>query len=117
RIAEGSKGDPKKSWREQEDPRKGHGEYEPRDSRNVEGGAATRDDRWTRNDDKPPRGVPQEHPMDAEDAARAKKTAPGQTGEADAAAAADAHWRERDAKRPRVGENATQSAATKLPPD
>jgi hypothetical protein len=114
RIAEGGKGDPKKSWREQEHSHPG-GEYEPKDSRNVEGGASSPDDpRWENKDAKPPRGVPQEKPMDAEDAARA-----GTTAEPDpsSAAQADAHWHERDAKRPNPRGNPAERAATRLPPD
>ena len=49
----GAKGD-RRSWREQEDARKGRGEYEPRDSRNVTGTAATADRRWTNREGKPP---------------------------------------------------------------
>lgn len=50
----GTKGDRKRSWREQEDPRKGRGEYEPADIRNVTGTAATPDRRWTNRAGKPP---------------------------------------------------------------
>lgn len=46
RKATGTAGDPKKSWREQEDARSGRGEYEPRDTRNVTGQAAEEEDRW-----------------------------------------------------------------------
>jgi hypothetical protein len=53
RRAVGTKGD-KRSWREQEDARKGRGEYEPHDLRNVTGTAATRDGRWTNKDSAPP---------------------------------------------------------------
>ncbi|KHK91104.1 hypothetical protein [Novosphingobium malaysiense] len=49
-----TKGD-KRSWREQEDARKGRGEYAPYDVRNVTGTATTPDDRWTNEDGKPPR--------------------------------------------------------------
>lgn len=50
----GTKGD-RRSWREQEDARKGRGEYEPEDSRNVTGTAATADGRWTNRGAIPPR--------------------------------------------------------------
>lgn len=49
----GTKGD-RRSWREQEDPRKGRGEYEPNDTRNVTGTASSPDRRWTDRDGKPP---------------------------------------------------------------
>ncbi|MET1756668.1 hypothetical protein ABVV53_14585 [Novosphingobium sp. RD2P27] len=42
----GTKGDPQKSWREEENPRTGRGEYEPVDSRNVTGQASNPVDRW-----------------------------------------------------------------------
>jgi hypothetical protein len=38
------------------------GEYEPRDSRNVTGTASTPDGRWTIDDAKPPKGVPDPEP-------------------------------------------------------
>lgn len=49
----GTRGDTR-SWREQEDARKGRGEYEPNDIRNVTGTAATPDRRWTNRDGKTP---------------------------------------------------------------
>lgn len=70
RLVQGTKGDPKKSWREQEPPSPANrGELEPVDSRNVEGTASTPDGRWTHKEEKTPPGVPQEKPMDAHDAA------------------------------------------------
>ncbi|MBB4860174.1 hypothetical protein HNO88_003515 [Novosphingobium chloroacetimidivorans] len=51
----GTKGDPEKSWREEEDPRAERGEYEPVDSRNVTGQAANDVDRWKNSDKRPPR--------------------------------------------------------------
>lgn len=62
-------GDMRKSWRARERPE--GDEYEPKDSRHVEGTASSPDGRWTDKDGKPPRGVPQEEPMNAEDAAAA----------------------------------------------
>lgn len=50
----GTKGDPDKSWREEENPRTGRGEYEPVDSRNVTGQAASDTDRWQNKDKRPP---------------------------------------------------------------
>ncbi len=55
RHVTGTKGNPDKSWREQENPREGRGEYEPRDSRNVTGQPATEKDRWAKREAKPPR--------------------------------------------------------------
>lgn len=49
------------------------GKYEPRDSRNVTGTAATTDGRWTNTGKKPPEGVPDSSPATAEDAAAAYK--------------------------------------------
>lgn len=65
--------DTNKSWRRKENPRSGRGEYAPYDQRNVEGTASTPDGRWTNREEKPPRGVPQERPMDARDAVRGEK--------------------------------------------
>lgn len=45
------------------------GQYEPEDSRNITGTAATADGRWTNKEGKPPTGVPDEKPADAQDAA------------------------------------------------
>lgn len=45
------------SWRKQEHTPPGSGEYEPRDSRNVTGTAQTRDGRWTRHQEQPPRAA------------------------------------------------------------
>jgi len=50
----GTKGDPNKSWREEENPRTGRGEYEPVDSRNVTGQANNDVDRWKDSDKSPP---------------------------------------------------------------
>lgn len=50
----GTKGDPDKSWREEENPRAERGEYEPVDSRNVTGQAANGVDRWKNGDKRPP---------------------------------------------------------------
>jgi hypothetical protein len=50
----GTKGDPNKSWREEENPRTGRGEYEPVDSRNVTGQASNPTDRWQDSDKSPP---------------------------------------------------------------
>ncbi|MFC6623194.1 hypothetical protein AB3M93_19600 [Novosphingobium panipatense] len=55
RKVTGQKGDPEKSWREQEDPRDGRGEYEPRDHRNVTGQKGEEDDRWRKADPDPPK--------------------------------------------------------------
>lgn len=62
RKVTGTKGDPAKSWREQENARDGRGEYEPRDQRNLTGTASTPDGRWTKPGAKPPRadGEPSE---------------------------------------------------------
>lgn len=49
----GTAGDPKKSWREQEDARAGRGEYEPRDQRNITGQPAEEDDRWRKDEAEP----------------------------------------------------------------
>lgn len=53
----GTKGDPAKSWREEEDPKAGQGEYEPVDSRNVTGQAANPVDRWEKAEKRPPRAA------------------------------------------------------------
>lgn len=50
----GTKGDPDKSWREEEKSRNEGGEYEPVDSRNVTGQAANDADRWKNSDKRPP---------------------------------------------------------------
>ncbi|VWX55032.1 hypothetical protein [Novosphingobium sp. 9U] len=52
----GTKGDPDKSWREEETSTKNEdgGEYEPVDSRNVTGQAANDVDRWKNSDKRPP---------------------------------------------------------------
>lgn len=50
----GTKGDPQKSWREEENPRTGRGEYEPVDSRNVTGQASNPTDRWQNTQKSPP---------------------------------------------------------------
>ena len=50
----GTKGDPDKSWREQENPKTDKGEYEPEDSRNVTGQPASTDERWTDKEKRPP---------------------------------------------------------------
>lgn len=43
----------------------GDSEYEPKDSRNVTGTASTPDGRWTNKDRKPPKGVPDDSPVEA----------------------------------------------------
>lgn len=55
RKATGTAGDPKKSWRDQEDARSGRGEYEPRDTRNVTGQPGEAEDRWRKEEIDPPR--------------------------------------------------------------
>lgn len=47
------------------------GQYEPEDSRNITGTASTPDGRWTNKEGKPPAGVPDDKPADAEEAASA----------------------------------------------
>ena len=61
----GTKGDPQKSWREQEDSADTPPEYEPADSRNVTGQASNDTDRWQNPDKHPPRaaGEPGETPQ------------------------------------------------------
>ena len=89
RLVQGTKGDPGKSWREQEPPGPAdRGELEPGDSRNVEGTASTPDGRWTNTGGKTPPGVRQEKPMDAHDAALAgrreeRRKEPGEKRERD----------------------------------
>jgi hypothetical protein len=58
----GTKGDPDKSWREQEDPEASTAEYEPADSRNVTGQTSNPTDRWQKDGKTPPRadGTPGE---------------------------------------------------------
>jgi hypothetical protein len=51
----GTKGDPEKSWREEENPRDATAEYEPADSRNVTGQASNDTDRWQNTSKHPPR--------------------------------------------------------------
>jgi len=51
----GTKGDPNKTWREEEDPRDSTAEYEPVDSRNVTGQASNDTDRWQNTSKQPPR--------------------------------------------------------------
>lgn len=63
----GTKGDPDKSWREEENPRTGRGEYEPVDSRNVTGQAASDVDRWKNSDKRPPLANGEPSDVDAED--------------------------------------------------
>lgn len=53
RHVTGTKGDPNKSWREQETSRPG-GEYEPVDSRNVTNETSNPVDRWQDGDKRPP---------------------------------------------------------------
>lgn len=50
----GTKGDPNKTWREEEDSTAKRGEYEPVDSRNVTGQASSTPDRWQNVDRRPP---------------------------------------------------------------
>jgi hypothetical protein len=50
----GTKGDPNKTWREEENPRESTAEYEPVDSRNVTGQASNPTDRWQNSDKHPP---------------------------------------------------------------
>lgn len=50
----GTKGDPDKSWREEEGSDAKRGEYEPVDSRNVTGQASSVPDRWQNKDRRPP---------------------------------------------------------------
>ena len=50
----GTKGNPEKSWREQEDARKGRGEYEPRDARNATDQSSSETDRWENENKEPP---------------------------------------------------------------
>ena len=68
----GTKGDPKKSWREQEPLSEGSGEYEPLDSRNVTGQASTGSDRWSNEQKRPPlaNGETPAEPDDGESADR-----------------------------------------------
>lgn len=54
RKVTGTAGDPKKSWREQENARDGRGEYEPRDQRNVTGQPSEESDRWEKDEAEPP---------------------------------------------------------------
>jgi hypothetical protein len=54
----GTKGDPNKTWREEENPRDSTAEYEPADSRNVTGQASNPTDRWQNTDKRPPDGSP-----------------------------------------------------------
>jgi hypothetical protein len=53
RKVTGTKGDPDKSWRDQENARDGRGEYEPRDSRNATGQQSGEPDRWKKDDAEP----------------------------------------------------------------
>jgi hypothetical protein len=50
----GTKGEPGKSWREEEKAKEGRGEYEPRDARNVTGQRSSETDRWDDGADTPP---------------------------------------------------------------
>jgi hypothetical protein len=61
----GTKGDPDKTWREEEDPRDSTAEYEPADSRNVTGQASNDTDRWQNTQKQPPRaaGEPGDEPQ------------------------------------------------------
>jgi hypothetical protein len=68
----GTKGDPNKSWREQEDARDLTAEYEPEDSRNVTGQAANGTDRWQNPQKAPPRANGEPGP----DVAPDEKTSP-----------------------------------------
>ena len=68
----GTKGDPNKSWREQEDARDLTAEYEPEDSRNVTGQAANGTDRWQTPQKAPPRANGEPGP----DVAPDEKTSP-----------------------------------------
>ena len=51
----GTKGDPDKTWREENDPGDTTAEYEPADSRNVTGQASSPTDRWQKPGKQPPR--------------------------------------------------------------
>lgn len=61
----GTKGDPDKTWREQEDSKDATAEYEPVDSRNVTGQASNDTDRWQNTGKHSPRadGESQETPQ------------------------------------------------------
>ena len=54
RKVTGTKGDPTKSWHQQEDAEASHGEYEPADSRNVTGQSSQTADRWQNKQARPP---------------------------------------------------------------
>ena len=55
RKVTGTKGDPTKSWREQEDPKDGSAQYAPDDQRNVTGQSSETEDRWQNPQKRPPR--------------------------------------------------------------
>lgn len=68
----GTKGDPNKSWREEEDPRDATAEYEPVDSRNVTGQASNEADRWQGTAKRTPRADGQ---IEDDEAASSEKPA------------------------------------------
>lgn len=76
RKVTGETGNPRKSWREQENAADGRGEYEPRDQRNVTGQPTTENDRWRNEQAEPPRagGEPSEGSREKAEARRREKS-------------------------------------------